>query len=64
MASVVQDRLVEVELVEAPVAQRAPVAEGKAFRAYDPDQVLLMAPVVAGLGAGGASRAVRVRSGR
>ena len=44
MASVVQDRLVEVELVEAPVAQRAPVAEGKAFRAYDPDQVLLMAP--------------------
>lgn len=44
MASVVQDRLVEVELVEAPVVQRAPVAEGKSFRAYDPDQVLLMAP--------------------
>jgi transposase len=44
MAGVVQDRLVEVELVEAPVAQRVPVAAGKAFRAYDPDQVLLMAP--------------------
>jgi transposase len=44
MAGVVQDRLVEVELVEAPVAERVPVAAGKAFRAYDPDQVLLMAP--------------------
>jgi transposase len=44
MASVVQDRLVEVELVEAPVAQRAPAAAGKTFRAYDPGQVLLMAP--------------------
>jgi transposase len=44
MASVVQDRLVEVELVEAPVAERVPVGAGKAFRAYDPDQVLLMAP--------------------
>jgi hypothetical protein len=31
MASVVQGRLVEVELVEAPVAQRVPVAEGKTF---------------------------------
>jgi len=44
MASVVQDRLVEVELVEAPVAEPAPVAAGKTFRAYDPNQVLLMAP--------------------
>jgi hypothetical protein len=44
MSSVVGDRLVEVELVEAPVAQRAPVAAGKTFRAYDPGQVLLMAP--------------------
>ena len=44
MSSVVQDRLVEVELVEVPVAQRAPVAAGKTFRAYDPGQVLLMAP--------------------
>lgn len=44
MAAGLQDRLVEVELVEAPVAQRAPVAAGKTFRAYDPGQVLLMAP--------------------
>ena len=44
MASMVQGRLVEVELMEAPVAERAPVAVGKTFRAYDPDQVLLMAP--------------------
>jgi transposase len=44
MAAGLQDRLVEVELVEAPVVQRVPVAAGKAFRAYDPDQVLLMAP--------------------
>ena len=44
MASVVQDRLVEVEVVEAPGVERVAVAEGKAFRAYDPDQVLLMAP--------------------
>jgi transposase len=39
-----QDRLVEVESVEAPVAGRVPVGAAKAFRAYDPDQVLLMAP--------------------
>lgn len=44
MASMVQGRLVEVELMEVPVAERAPVAVGKTFRAYDPDQVLLMAP--------------------
>src|ERR1039458_1361034 len=44
MAVGLQDRLVEVELVEVPVAQRAPVAAAKTFRAYDPDQVLLMAP--------------------
>jgi transposase len=41
-----QDRLVEVA-VAAPVAGgRRPVAEDKTFRAYDPDQVLLMAPVL------------------
>ena len=45
--SAVQDRLVEVETVEAPVAGRAPVGAGKVFRAYDPDQVLLMAPSLA-----------------
>lgn len=44
MASAVQDRLVEVELVEAPVVERVPVGAEKTFRAYDPDQVLLMAP--------------------
>jgi len=39
-------RLVEVEAVEARVSERAPVGAGKTFRAYDPDQVLLMAPVL------------------
>src|SRR5665213_3281399 len=44
-AAVAQERLVEVE--EAPVvSDRVPVGEGKSFRAYDPDQVLLMAPVL------------------
>jgi transposase len=41
-----QGRLVEVETVEAPVAQRVPIGAEKTFRAYDPDQVLLMAPVL------------------
>lgn len=44
MSSVVQDRLVEVGSVEAPGVERVPVAAGKAFRAYDPGQVLLMSP--------------------
>lgn len=44
MAVGLQDRLVEVELVEAPAVERVPVAAAKTFRAYDPDQVLLMAP--------------------
>jgi transposase len=41
-----QERLVEVE--EAPAAQpeRAPIGEQKAFRPYEPDQALLMAPVL------------------
>jgi transposase len=46
MATVAQQRLVEVESVEAPVGGRAPVGADKTFRAYDPDQVLLMAPVL------------------
>jgi transposase len=46
MTTAEQDRLVEVEAVEAPGAQRAPVGAEKTFRAYDPDQVLLMAPVL------------------
>jgi len=41
-----QQRLVEVEAVEAPAGERAPVGAEKTFRAYDPDQVLLMAPVL------------------
>ena len=45
MTTAEQERLVEVESVEAPAAQGAPVA-GKSFRSYDPDQVLLMAPVL------------------
>jgi hypothetical protein len=44
MVMVAQDRLVEVESVAAPAAERAPVGSEKTFRAYDPDQVLLMAP--------------------
>ncbi len=47
MTAPVQDRLVDVDAVEAPVAARAPVGAGKTFRAYDPDQVLLMSPVLA-----------------
>lgn len=42
----VQERLVEVEADEAVVVDRAPVGEEKTFRPYDPDQVLLMAPVL------------------
>jgi transposase len=43
--AIVQDRLVEVEVVQAPVVAERPSVE-KTFRAYDPDQVLLMAPVL------------------
>ena len=42
-----QERLVEVEAVATVVSDRAPVGGEKTFRAYDPDQVLLMAPVLA-----------------
>ena len=46
--AVVQERLVEVEAVEGQDSSGgAPVGEEKTFRAYDPDQVLLMAPVLA-----------------
>jgi transposase len=42
-----QDRLLEVEAVErAPARASAPAAEAKVFRPYDPDQVLMMAPVL------------------
>jgi transposase len=46
MASGVRERLVEVESVEVGGGGRAPVGSEKTFRAYDPDQVLLMAPVL------------------
>jgi transposase len=42
-----QERLVEVPVVEgAGGVERAPVGVEKTFRAYDPEQVLLMAPVL------------------
>ena len=44
---VVQERLVEVEADETVVSERVSVGEEKTFRPYDPDQVLLMAPVLA-----------------
>ena len=44
--AVAQERLVEVEADETVVSDRAPVGEEKTFRPYDPDQVLLMAPVL------------------
>ena len=46
MTTAAQGRLVEVEAVEVPAAGRAPVGGEKTFRPYDPDQVLLMAPVL------------------
>jgi transposase len=46
MSAIVQDRLIEIEAVtQEPVAAKRPAVEKK-FRAYDPDQVLLMAPVL------------------
>ncbi len=45
-SAVLQERLVEVE-EETVVSERRPVGEEKTFRAYEPDQVLLMAPVLA-----------------
>jgi transposase len=46
MAAIAQERLVEVDRVEARASERAPVGAEKTFRAYDPDQVVLMAPVL------------------
>jgi hypothetical protein len=43
---VVQERLVEVEAAEVEAVERRPVGARKTFRAYDPDQVLLMAPSI------------------
>jgi len=44
--AVVAERLVEVQVQGAVAGGRAPVGDAKTFRAYDPDQVLLMAPVL------------------
>jgi len=44
MTTAAQERLVEVESVEAPAADRAPIGAEKTFRVYDPEQVLMMAP--------------------
>ena len=41
-----QERLVEVEEARPAEPEYAPIGEEKAFRPYDPDQVLLMAPVL------------------
>src|SRR5213593_3570981 len=45
MTATAQERLVDVE-VKAAVEDRVPVGAEKTFRSYDPDQVLLMAPVL------------------
>jgi N12 class adenine-specific DNA methylase len=47
MSAMAQGRLVEVEPAVAVAAvEPRPVGEAKTFRPYDPDQVLLMAPVL------------------
>jgi transposase len=46
METVAQQRLVDVERAQGPAVARAPVGASKTFRPYDPDQVLLMAPVL------------------
>ena len=47
LATAVQERLVEVAADEgSEPAVRQPVGEEKSFRPYDPDQVLLLAPVL------------------
>jgi len=43
-----QGRLIEIEPIESEsLKDAAPAAEAKTFRRYDPDQVLLMSPVLA-----------------
>lgn len=41
-----QDRLVQVDAVAGVEAERRPIGAQKTFRAYDPDQVLLLSPVL------------------
>jgi hypothetical protein len=45
--SVVAERLVEVDASGVVAGERRAAGEEKTFRSYDPDQVLLMAPVLA-----------------
>src|SRR5436189_4246847 len=45
MTATAQERLVDVE-VKAAIEDRVPAGAEKTFRSYDPDQVLLMAPVL------------------
>src|SRR5258705_186232 len=46
MTTVAQERLIEVETVEALVVERASIGAAKTFRRYDQGQVLLMAPSI------------------
>src|SRR3954468_12319164 len=46
MTAAAQERLVEVEVSEVRAGERVPAGAEKTFRAYDPDQVLLIAPVL------------------
>ena len=46
MTTAAQERLVEVGVVEVSGVAPVPVGVEKTFRPYDPDQVLLMAPVL------------------
>src|SRR3954447_6255634 len=46
MTAAAQERLVEVEVSEVRAGERVPAGAEKTFRAYDPDQVLLMAPAL------------------
>ncbi len=41
-----QGLLVEVEAGASSEARSAPAGAGKTFRAYDPDQVLMISPVL------------------
>lgn len=45
-STMAQERLVEVQPAEIEARKRAPAGKAKAFRPYDVDQVLLMAPVL------------------
>src|SRR3954463_4371878 len=46
MPAAAQEVLVEGEVSQVRAGERVPAGAEKTFRAYDPDQVLLMAPVL------------------